>query len=141
MRKRPRLAYGKARLKSFDVAFIERVKDRYRIQIQPTFEQCGYILTKPCKIWTGATNDDGYGRVYMRDTVVTVHREIYRILCHNGSYHLKLVLHKCGTPPCYEEEHLYEGTDKDNVQDAIKHGTFWSVQSNQRIKGDKNEIR
>lgn len=34
------------------------------------------------------------------------------------------VCHSCGNPPCVNPKHLRWGTRKDNVQDAIRHGTF-----------------
>jgi hypothetical protein len=29
-------------------------------------------------------------------------------------------LHECDWPPCVNEDHLYEGTDKDNMRDKMK---------------------
>lgn len=34
------------------------------------------------------------------------------------------VCHSCGNPPCVNPKHLRWGTRKDNVRDAIEHGTF-----------------
>lgn len=31
-------------------------------------------------------------------------------------------LHHCDTPPCYEPEHLYEGTMADNMRDKMRRG-------------------
>lgn len=38
-----------------------------------------------------------------------------------------LILHRCEYPNCWNPEHLYEGTQKDNVADSIEAGTFKNV--------------
>jgi len=87
------------------------------------------ILTRPCKIWHGCTHK-GYGRTRRNGRSVYLHRWTYEQA--NGQLPPSIfVCHHCDNPVCYELEHLFAGTAKDNTQDAaaknrlaygIKHG-------------------
>lgn len=97
---------------------------RQKEYTQPTEDQCGYILTKPCKLWQGSTHPRGHGRVHLGYNVYEfVHRVAYR-LAGNDLLDTDMVCHKCGVHSCYEEEHLYKGTSSSNTLDSVKHGTF-----------------
>lgn len=61
-----------------------------------------------CLIWTGATDDDGYGLVYMRVTLPWPKGQEAR--------------HSCDTPPCIEPTHVRPGTRQENVHDALDRG-------------------
>ncbi|MCX6644531.1 MAG: HNH endonuclease signature motif containing protein, partial [Candidatus Bathyarchaeota archaeon] len=37
------------------------------------------------------------------------------------------ILHKCDNPKCVNPEHLYAGTQKDNMQDRLKSGNYANV--------------
>lgn len=42
--------------------------------------------------------------------------------------------HKCDNKNCIEPEHLFEGTHRDNTNDAIRKGRFWG-RGNRKKKG------
>lgn len=51
------------------------------------------------------------------------------------------VLHKCDNPPCCNIDHLFVGTQKDNVQDMISKGRMrkvdtYKLHTRQRIHSD-----
>lgn len=74
-----------------------------------------------CKIWTKATNKDGYGEVWFDGKMTRTHRLMYEFFVGpipNGVQ----VLHHCDNPPCGEVTHLWLGTHKDNMVDKSSKG-------------------
>jgi hypothetical protein len=73
--------------------------------------------TSGCWLWRGAKNYGRYGRFY--DGTKLVYAHIYSFLLAGnillpGNY----VLHTCDKPVCVNPAHLFQGTQKDNVQDC-----------------------
>lgn len=77
-------------------------------------------LTKPCKEWTGTRLTSGYGLIRtVYGYAQTAHRDAW--VRANGEIPPGMVVcHHCDNPPCYELEHLFLGTYKDNSQDMVK---------------------
>lgn len=74
-----------------------------------------------CWLWTGATDELGYGKLMYRRRKLRVHRVSYEL--HYGSIpDGLLVCHRCDTRLCANPEHLFLGTIKDNMDDKIKKG-------------------
>lgn len=72
--------------------------------------------TGNCWLWTGFVNEDGYGVSYLKCVRNTCHRIAWILT--NGPIPPKMsVLHKCDIRNCVNPEHLFLGTQKDNVQD------------------------
>lgn len=91
----------------------QKVKQRF-------FEKV--VRTKSCWHWTASLSKDGYGKFKMAYEVIGAHRVSWVI--YNGPIKNKLfVLHKCNVRKCVNPKHLYLGTDKDNVRDAMKCGS------------------
>jgi hypothetical protein len=81
--------------------------------------------TEGCWLWTGAKRHKGYGAfVYARDGEVVqgrAHRYSYEV--HVGPIPPGVfVLHRCDTPACVRPDHLFLGTNQDNVTDMMKKG-------------------
>ena len=94
-----------------------------------------------CWIWTGALDWTGYGIIGIKLN------DKYRLLAvHRLSAHLFLgldltqqhikALHKneCNRRNCWNYEHLYLGTQQDNVRDAINSGKHRNVRNKKSPK-------
>ena len=82
------------------------------------------IKTNTCWIWNGPKNKGGYGffsKGRRIDGKILAHRysfEIHNKIKPNSLY----VLHKCDNPPCVNPDHLYLGTQVENMSDAAIRG-------------------
>jgi hypothetical protein len=76
-----------------------------------------------CWLWTGASTWQGYGLIHHhgRRGMVSVHRLSWTIA--NGGIPAGLqVLHRCDNPPCVNPDHLWLGTNADNIADKLAKG-------------------
>lgn len=93
----------------------------------------GVNITDDCWLWTKSLNDDGYGRIWLRapiSKITGVHRFAYEL--YNGPIPEGLqVLHKCDVPNCVRREHLFLGTQIDNMKDMSKKGRGNNIKANQ----------
>jgi hypothetical protein len=78
--------------------------------------------TDGCWLWTGRQLPRGYGHILgaQRKNVLT-HRVSWELTY--GPIPAGLdVLHRCDNPPCVRPDHLFLGTDADNIADRITKG-------------------
>lgn len=74
-----------------------------------------------CWIFEGLRHEDGYGKVFSGSKYVGAHR--YSWMYHKGGIPDGLsVLHKCDNPPCVNPDHLFLGTQLDNILDMRRKG-------------------
>lgn len=75
-----------------------------------------------CWIWEGNIRaPGGYGVVYYEGETQYVHRTIYKLL--KGEIPEGMcICHTCDTPSCMNPDHLFLGTQKDNMKDALAKG-------------------
>jgi len=75
--------------------------------------------TEKCWKWKGRKNDDGYGRFQKGSAwIVFAHRFSYAM--NSGKITDQSVLHTCDNPACVNPDHLYQGTQKQNMLDMRK---------------------
>ncbi len=79
-----------------------------------------------CWIWIGRTDRNGYGRFSGR-----ISKEPFQYFAHRVMWCLihgvviessEFVLHRCDHPYCVNPDHLFLGTQRDNIEDMIKKG-------------------
>lgn len=81
-----------------------------------------------CIEWVMFLDKNGYGQIRVDGKAYYVHRLVYELQIApipKGLY----VLHKCNNPKCSNPEHLYLGTQQDNMKDMARAGS---------MKGHKN---
>lgn len=72
-----------------------------------------------CHIWGGAKNSQGYGQVTINGKRHYVHRIMFEL--HHGNIPpAGNVCHSCDTPLCCNPDHMFLGTQKDNMEDMAK---------------------
>jgi hypothetical protein len=71
-----------------------------------------------CWEWTGHLNNKGYGSFKVNGKRCMPHRFSFFIANTIGESDL-LVCHKCDNPRCVNPEHLFLGTQSDNLRDCV----------------------
>lgn len=72
-----------------------------------------------CWEWIGAINGKGYGIFSIFNTIFLAHRVSYYIV-HGPISDGTLILHKCDNVKCVNPDHLYSGTQADNIHDRAE---------------------
>lgn len=80
------------------------------------FEKTMPVTESGCLLWTGALNGRGYGQIMVNHKPRKAHH-IAWILEHGDIPNGKYVLHKCDVRSCVRPEHLFLGTQKENLED------------------------
>jgi hypothetical protein len=87
------------------------------------------LINNNCWLWQGYINNKGYGTIHFENTHCEVHRLAFRIFRSKEFKEYLNVCHRneCKNRHCFNPEHLYAGTQKDNVRDDIEAGTHISL--------------
>lgn len=102
------------------------------------------IHTKTCWIWVGQTDKDGYGKFSIGKHGSQKHYRAHRL-----GYFLwndvipdenKLVCHSCDNKRCVRGSHLFLGTQKDNILDAVKKNRHSILPGEKHPKAKLTEI-
>jgi HNH endonuclease/CENP-B-like protein len=104
-------------------------------------------IADSCWLWTGATTPFGYG-VLSTGTWMYA-RRYQQILAHRASWILHYgpvpiglqVLHHCDNPPCCRPDHLWIGTQKENMHDMIKKGRHFTQGLPQNRAGENPQAK
>lgn len=85
-----------------------------------------------CRCWTGFRHDKGYGIFGIGPRLMLTHRFAYGAAVAPIPSGLQ-VLHRCDNPPCCNPEHLFLGTNADNMADKMR--------KSRQAKGDRSGAR
>ena len=93
-----------------------------------------------CWEWTGSLTNQGYGQLEVSGVTFKAHRLSW--LLFNGGRLITLgVLHKCDNRKCINPDHLFLGTNADNLADRQAKGRQARGESHARSKLTMKDIR
>ena len=92
-----------------------------------------------CWIWNKCLNQNNYGVIRARGKNYLAHRLSFEIFKKENPKN-KFVCHKCDNPLCINPEHLFLGTQKDNLKDAKNKNRMINGESHYRSKLKINDI-
>lgn len=100
-----------------------------------------------CWLWTGSVRGDGYG--HMKDEapskqMLGVHRVAWELVHgaiqdETSSHHGVCVLHRCDNRLCVNAEHLFLGSQADNLKDKISKGRDGSPRGETHVRAKLTE--
>ena len=73
-------------------------------------------MSKPCRLWRGLFDKNGYGKITVNYETWRVHRLVWWLV--HGEVP-PLLRHTCDNPACFELTHLLPGTQADNIADKV----------------------
>jgi hypothetical protein len=90
----------------------------YRIFTPDILRNYWTLDSEGCWIWLGRKYPNGYGRIGYQGSEICSHRLSW--IVHRGQITDELmVLHKCDNPKCINPDHLFLGTQADNMHDMV----------------------
>jgi hypothetical protein len=96
-----------------------------------------------CWPWTGTRHFKGYGKIKWRNRLQSAHRLVW--IKANGPIQPDKphILHKCDVPSCVNPDHLWAGTNADNVADRDAKGRLGDRKgsANGRAKLTEADVR
>lgn len=83
-------------------------------------------METPCWVWISSKGKTGYSQMWLKGKVVQAHRVAWVIangpIPNDDSHHGICVCHQCDQRDCCRIDHLFLGTNQDNVRDMIAKG-------------------
>jgi HNH endonuclease len=93
------------------------------------------VTDRGCWEWTGALSKSGYGKVKWRPRDLRVHRVAAHLWLGFDLDDERLICHRCDNPKCFNPDHLFVGTDKDNQLDCASKGRHFGAKKTHCKRG------
>lgn len=93
-----------------------------------------------CHVWTGGKDPDGYGIFSIHGKSVRVHRWFWKFINKTSLLKKEHVLHKCDNPSCVYINHLFIGTNIDNMRDRNEKERQAKHQQNGQAKLTQKDV-
>lgn len=94
--------------------------------------------TDSCWLWTASKRSIGYGEYWLDGKKVGAHR--FSFAYFNGCINPEInVLHKCDVPACVNPDHLFLGTQKENMVDMMSKGR--AIEGEKRVNAKLTKIQ
>lgn len=116
-------AWNRRKYCNYSCSITKRNTDKDEFPNDP-ISRCKVLLRRTkknnygCLEWEGAKNKAGYGEALICGRHWKAHRAIYHYLVASIPENMN-VCHKCDNPSCINPEHLFLGTQSDNVMDMV----------------------
>lgn len=96
-----------------------------------------------CWEWCGTRNNKRYGvLVLTMAKYLLAHRVAAWLFIPDFEITSKLfVCHKCDNPPCCNPDHLFIGTNSDNIRDCVKKGRFTRPRGEKHYEAKLNQFQ
>jgi hypothetical protein len=92
-----------------------------------------------CWEWDHSRTVAGYGRIRIDGKYAFAHR--YSWLYHKGEIPKDMmVCHSCDNPPCINPNHLFIGSNTDNMRDCVKKGRYVGPPRMRGVKHPKSKL-
>ena len=117
------LPKGRALIMMYRSIYDYSDEDMLRIakKAEPKLRVKSMLCSSGCLVWLGAYDTYGYGKIGVESRSWFVHRLSW--ILHKGTIPGRLqILHRCDIAPCWQIDHLFLGTQRDNIYDALRKG-------------------
>ena len=91
------------------------------------------VAENGCWNWQGGLDKHKRGRIAVNGRTRLAHREVWRFF-HGPIQNGKLLCHHCDNPQCVNPDHLYVGTQRDNMRDFMERNTHWTEKDPERAR-------